>query len=435
MLVAWIAACAVGLSAALSAVAADKRYDYDPLGRLIRYVDEQGRVTQYVYDAAGNILRVFRGDAAQAPPTVTAITPDFTRQGQTRQLRLSGSDLLNAVVRSSDPELSVGFNSASPTELVITVSTRADAAIGPKQLTVTNSLGSTSATLNVRPALTLITVPGLVVVPPDSLAHAVVLRLSDADTAPIVFNVSSNAPGVASVSPSSVTLLPGQTEVQVAVTGFQLGRTLLNVSSPALSAAQTFSVFVAGNSSPRSALVGVYLPSISTAPALTPAPLLGIYSPAAPINAPALVPTPVLGVYSPAQPANVSAAIPSSLVGVSVESTPQGPTSLASSTLGLAFGPTPQRVSPITVTSGNTVTLTVLGFALDTLTSITLNPATGITVTGPIQFSPDGSSASVTISVAAGTAASAREVVVSGASGRIEFSDSRGSVINVIGAP
>src|SRR3954470_13160742 len=69
-----VAAC-VALGALPShAPAAQERYDYDALGRLIRVIDEQGRVTQYVYDAAGNILQVITGGTAQAP-TVTSIAP------------------------------------------------------------------------------------------------------------------------------------------------------------------------------------------------------------------------------------------------------------------------------------------------------------------------------------------------------------------------
>jgi len=41
----------------------------------------------------------------------------------------------------------------------------------------------------------------------------------------------------------------------------------------------------------------------------------------------------------------------------------------------------------------------------------------------------------VSISIASGTAATAREVVVSGTSGRIEFSNPRGSIVNVVGGP
>jgi len=52
--------------------AGEERYDYDALGRLVRVIDEQGRVTEYVYDAAGNILQVIvSGTGSAQPPAVT----------------------------------------------------------------------------------------------------------------------------------------------------------------------------------------------------------------------------------------------------------------------------------------------------------------------------------------------------------------------------
>lgn len=48
--------CVLFLVAGTVASAAQEKFDYDPLGRLVRVVDEQGRVTNYVYDPAGNLL-------------------------------------------------------------------------------------------------------------------------------------------------------------------------------------------------------------------------------------------------------------------------------------------------------------------------------------------------------------------------------------------
>jgi YD repeat-containing protein len=367
----------VGIGAIVDPAAAQKRYDYDALGRLIRLIDEQGRITEYIYDAAGNLVQVVRADAPIVAPIIAAITPGMIRVGQTRQIRLSGTDLIGARVSSPDAGLVVGVISATPTEIVLVVNARADAVVGPKSLTVANSVGPATATLDLRPALVLSTVPGPVVVPPDALARAIVVRLNDAEPEPRIFNLSMLAAGVASVSPATLTVPAGQTEFQVAIAGTQAGRAFFSISSSALNATQTFPVFVAANSAPR-------------------APLLGVYSPPVPPSATVLLPASVTGV---------------------------------------AFGATPRQVSPSTVLAGSTVTLTVTGHALENVTDISLNPASGITVTGPIQLSPDGVSASVSLSVAAGTAASAREVIVSGVSGRIEFSDPRGSIVNVVAAP
>ena len=38
------------------ASAGTEKYDYDPLGRLIRFINPQGLITRYTYDGVGNIL-------------------------------------------------------------------------------------------------------------------------------------------------------------------------------------------------------------------------------------------------------------------------------------------------------------------------------------------------------------------------------------------
>ena len=84
---AWLLALVLGLLCATAVVyAAQERYDYDALGRLIRVIDEAGRVTEYVYDPAGNILQVVTGASAQAP-SVASTTPSALRRGETKPRR------------------------------------------------------------------------------------------------------------------------------------------------------------------------------------------------------------------------------------------------------------------------------------------------------------------------------------------------------------
>src|SRR5688500_20172177 len=89
------------LGGALSAHAAQERYDYDPLGRLIRVIDSQGRVTEYVYDAAGNLLQVRAGTTAQ-PPVVTSTTPASVRRGETVPVTITGTGFSGVEVSMPD---------------------------------------------------------------------------------------------------------------------------------------------------------------------------------------------------------------------------------------------------------------------------------------------------------------------------------------------
>src|SRR2546425_1234908 len=134
----WLTGAAVGLVPA--ADAGQERYDYDALGRLIRVIDEQGRVTEYVYDAAGNLLQVITGGTAQAP-TVTAITPT--------SIRLSNADTIDNTIGLTVKDTTVA--TVSPASLTIPAGqTEAQASItglkvGQTALTLTSvTLGTTS---------------------------------------------------------------------------------------------------------------------------------------------------------------------------------------------------------------------------------------------------------------------------------------------------
>jgi len=93
-----------------AAYAAQERYDYDSLGRLIRYIDQAGQVTEYVYDAVGNILEVRRGVAVQ--PSIASVVPDIVRRGQSVPVQVLGSGLAGR--RSPRPMLGCASPTSTP---------------------------------------------------------------------------------------------------------------------------------------------------------------------------------------------------------------------------------------------------------------------------------------------------------------------------------
>lgn len=62
------------------ASAGTEKYDYDPLGRLIRFTNPQGLVTRYTYDGVGNILGVQGGLQPQIP-VIGSVSPGQIRRG------------------------------------------------------------------------------------------------------------------------------------------------------------------------------------------------------------------------------------------------------------------------------------------------------------------------------------------------------------------
>jgi YD repeat-containing protein len=147
---------------------ADVRYVYDPLGRLVAVVDNDGGAAVYNYDAVGNLVSIQR--IAPASPSVavaiTLVSPNHGVPGTTVQIFGKG-------FASSLGQNGVSFNGAPATVIAAT----------PTALTVTVPSGASSG---------LISVTAL---------------LGSADS-PTPFRVV----GPVTVSPSSATLLFGTTQ-------------------------------------------------------------------------------------------------------------------------------------------------------------------------------------------------------------------------------
>ena len=106
---AWLIALLLALcSFASSAHAAQERYDYDALGRLIRVIDEAGRVTEYVYDPAGNILQVITASSGAQGLSGTATTPNALRRGETKAIIIAGNYFIGAQGNTTDHGLEFG---------------------------------------------------------------------------------------------------------------------------------------------------------------------------------------------------------------------------------------------------------------------------------------------------------------------------------------
>jgi len=277
---------------------AQVRYEYDSLGRLIRVIDGQGRAAIYVYGPTGNILQIVRDDGSSGGPTITSVSPGVVRKGRPRAIQIVGTNLAAATVSTSDPLVALSVQQASATQLVVTVTPAANATVGTKTLTIGNSSGSTTASIEVRAAIALSVAPSPTVMPPDSLTHAVSVQLSDSDPAATVFNISGLDVGVAIASPASVTVPSGQTEFQITVKGLSPGRTSFVISGSSMSAAQSFPLFVSANSSPLSARLGVYLGvSPAATPLIVPSKSLGVDIGTLDPSVPMSLVTPVVDVF------------------------------------------------------------------------------------------------------------------------------------------
>ena len=365
--IARLLACSVALLLAMCASAGNaalERYDYDALGRLIRVIDEQGRVTEYVYDAAGNILQVITGATAQAP-AVTSISPTSIRRGETKTIQITGTGLNGAHVSTTDPGLDIAGLQASAAQITFSLTATLSAVLGTRQILISNAAGSISAQIVVNPVIPVLSMaPQPIAITPASGPRSFSVLLSSADNVDHVVNVASANPAIATVAPSSLTFTAGQTEKLVTINGQTAGNTAINLTSTTV-ASTSVPVFVvssgelAGLTTKFAAPVGVVVEQASGGTSITFGPFV----------------SPLVGI---AKGAYIEGITPNRLA------TGTGPTDV--------------------VVSGN---------ELGGVTAVTISPPDGLTL-GALTIAPDGRSVTVPVTVAANAPTTVRKVTLSG---------------------
>jgi YD repeat-containing protein len=344
-----------------SSHAGNERFDYDPLGRLIRVVDEQNRVTEYVYDAAGNLLSVITSGTATTP-TINTLSPDTLRRGESKRVRAAGAGLTGVRLTTSDPALQVMDVQASATQVDFTLSALDTATLGPQPITFANAAGSTTTAVIVNPVLPKVSVaPAPLAIPPDNIGRTFAVRLSNVDNIAHSFTLTSANTVIATVTPSAITIPAGQTEASASITGKQAGTTSIVLASATLGST-AFPVFVTAE-------------------------FRGINTSLAPV------------------------------VGLVVEQPPSPPqtqtiTPFAAPHVGLVVGGYVQAVNPKAVIAGSgPVDVVITGKALSGVTAVAVRPADGVTL-GSFSINTDGTAITVPITAAANAAQTLRQVVV-----------------------
>jgi YD repeat-containing protein len=346
-----------------AAHAATERYDYDPIGRLIRYVDANGQVTEYDYDPVGNITRVRQaGNITALLPTVTTATPSSFRKGTTAAVVVTGTNFTGARLTSQDPDISLSAVNMTPTQVSFTASAAPNAVPGPKTFNLTNAAGSANFNITLAPTLPVANFsPQPIAIPPDNSPRSVSLVLSNTDTLPHTLNLSSDNAAIATVSPASVSLAAGQSSVIVQITGKAGGLTTLRANSATLANA--------------------------SAPVFVTAEFSGVQTSYAPV------------------------------VGVVVERPPVQNTltlnGLSSPLVGVAVGNFYNALAPKAAIRGQTTTFTFSGAGLQGVSGATVTPSSGITVTS-VTPAVDGKTVSVQVAVSANADLTQRRIALSG---------------------
>ncbi len=467
----------LGLLLAAPAQAATERYEYDGLGRLIRVIDGANKLTEYEYDAAGNI-RAVRTDGVAQPPTVSAIAPTALRRGSSSRVTLTGTQLATAALTADDAELSISKVSRTATSLSFDLAVSPLAGLGTSLLRLSSVAGTASIALQIRPALPVPTVAPLpIAISPSAGAAGFDLTLDHVDDESHQFALTVQREDIATVSPASLSITAGQLSARFSVRGLKGGNTELRLVSPTLGLLQV-PIFVTinpeGISTARAALVGVELAQTAqpqpTFATLLGAPLVGVTLGGSPWldTQPRYLSqgaTQTLTILGEGLPADLSASIDPAL-GLSLGSLSVSPdgrqaslpvtvaanaaTGLRSLTLqsgGVTLRPAvlgaddidivlprPQilSVSPITLTAGSTVSEFVIrGRHLQDVTAVEVRGGAGLRLGSTLTLSPDGNSLTVGLQVLASAAPGPRVIVLSSPSGGSDEAPTAANTVTV----
>ena len=224
--------------------AAEERYDYDSLGRLIRVIDEQGRATEYVYDAAGNILQVISAGAGSGqPPTIGTVSVNEIRRNRKKAVQITGTGLSGVRVSTSHPDLRVSNLLVGSTSASFTLSALGSVPLGPNTITLTNPSGTANTAITVIKAIAYTVNPDPLTVQPGNVTRSYSLVASEADTETTSFTASVFGT-IATVPATPLVLTVGQTQATGSVTGVFSGTTVLTLGAPSFVDPIVFNVFV-----------------------------------------------------------------------------------------------------------------------------------------------------------------------------------------------
>ncbi|MFZ1765609.1 MAG: RHS repeat domain-containing protein, partial [Candidatus Nitrotoga sp.] len=346
------------------ASAGTEKYDYDPLGRLIRFVNPQGLITRYTYDGVGNILGVQGGLQPQSP-VIGSVSPAQVRRGGSQQITIVGDVLSGTSITAPDANFNISGLQILDKQIKFLLSASELAQLGANTFKLTSSEGSSNFAITVNPALPKLAIsPIPIAIPPNNTPYKFIVRLGSQDNIDHTITLSTADTSIAQLASTTVNIVAGSTEVTTEITGKAGGVTNLSASSPELQSV-AIPVYVtadfAGINIARAFNLGVTLESIDVPPST-------------PTN---------LSLHSPL----VSVARGSLITGI----TPNA--------LSIGSGPTSVIVS---------------GIGLENVTGVEIIPSTGLTL-GTVTTAANGKSVTIPITVAQDAPTTLRQLILNGA--------------------
>lgn len=341
-------------------------------------------------------------------PVVTGLTPRVGIIGETISITLQGQELSGVTALSFSPADGLTVASVAPA---------ADGKSVNASVVIAATAPKTFRTVK-------------------ALAGAVEIPFSDVRQSQ--FQVTAPLPRVDSVTPMNLAVGTGPITLTVRGVNFKdaslisvLPAVGITVSQPPLVNADstevtvTFTIAATAATGPR--VVTVTTPAGATDGVSTLGNTLNIVNTLGetitPIQAPALG---VVKLAVALPPPTVDSLLASENVGILLQTVAPPPATqdifLGSTRLGVALGPVAKTLQATPLRPGVSGTLAVSGVGLDTVASISVNPATGITLGTPV-IQPDGLSLTVPIALAADAPAGVKELKLGNGTTQIRFTE------------
>ena len=339
---------------------------------------------EYSYDAGGNLIGV-RSYTNVNPPDVTNLSPGYINRENTATVIATGTDLFGAAVSPNNSDLIIlRYESISAEALSFTITANSDAAFGPSDLSFTTTLGSDVEPIVVAGRIPIIsTNPNPIVLRKGGVAREVSLEFDRPFPQDQTYQLDITDETLAVIDESSVTLVAGQTQVTVTLSGLESGNTQLRITQLENFLALGIPVVVSDTGLPE----GVH----------------SAYSRAVGV-----------AVYTD-QPVESTTQFAAEPVGVAVytDETIETTTQFTSASVGVATGPLITSNAPIDVVQGGSTIVSFQGVNLNQIESVSLYPDTGISQTQAFAVNAEGSELQLYLDVAVTAAVGERLVLIS----------------------
>ncbi len=414
------------------------------------------RVIDYNYDGAGNITSV-RSNRNLNPPVITSLSPRFVNINGLSFVTATGTDLLKAQVTSIDPNLSIFNIITSSTSVSFSVRANDQATIGSTTLTFTTRVGSVDAPFLIAAETPIITSnPSPIVTEADDQPVLVAFLFEESFGTDQVFDVLINDSAIAKISKQSITLLAGEREVTLNITGKTPGSTILQINQLSNFLGLSVPVFVqepfqlpAGDQFIASLPFGVNVQRFNSSPGENTALSLPLGVTRTSFNAQPgenttlSLPLGVTRTSFNAQPGeNTTLSLPLGVTRTSFNAQlgknttlslplgvtrnsfniPEGENAPRSAILGVNVGITAYDISPTELLTDVSHRLIINGVGLDAVTSVEIIPAEGVTQSSVFSVNGGGSEIKINLDVAANAAAGLRQIILRTIDGEVSFS-------------